>query len=347
MRAYYENDDGSLFKLLYDLELNLDDWTKRTPDSGPQAEYQSCLLLEMLKGSDLAVELSRRWVGICGTEVVEVLRDPPRGACLQVFIWDIPEVELISPRLVDAFGLTLRISPQFFRALFLLVNRQHAKEEEHETELRPLRSDFVVMNNAVVFIGRNRPSERDSAPVVLIAGNLTPKFAGKMIPDTRMDSILDCVDQELWNARPSQVPAVEVIPCVEAKLCYAPVHGYAARDRGAARGTRTFTHAARKNSWVFSYSDLLNELLKRDSLRDMARDKLSFIALLPLMQLDILWIRQSCRWLRPILPNAGSEANVDVPRIHEYRQLLRRLVEDAEDSLDHLRTHITWQKKNE
>lgn len=149
------SDHGSLCKLVFDLKLDQDEWTNKTSEPGPEAEYQSCLLVEMLKGSDLTVEVSRRWMDICGTDVLEALRNPPRESCLQVFIWDIPEVELISPRLVDAFGLQLRISPQFFRTLYLLVTRQHAEEGQHETELRPLRSDFVVISNAVFFIGRN------------------------------------------------------------------------------------------------------------------------------------------------------------------------------------------------
>ena len=337
VRAYKDSDHQSLPNLLFDLKQDLD-------QSKHRRYSQSCLLLEMFKGSDLVVELRRRWVGTCGTEVLETLRDPPREVCAQVFIWQIPEPEFISPRLVDAFGLELEISPQFFKALYLLVKGQPAEEylKGHETELRPLRSDFVVISNAVIFVGRNRPSERDSVPVVLIAGDLTP--------GDRMDSVLDCVDQELWDAPPLQPPTVEILnyhPRAEGVYPYTSVERYVSVNNGAARRAGRVEFRAIVDSWIVSYSELLNELLRRDDVQQMTGDALSLVVLLALMQLDVLWIRQSCRLLRPILPNAELEAHADIARIYKYRQSLRRLVEDTEDSLDHLRMHITRQKTSE
>lgn len=136
-----------------------------------------------------------------------------------------------------------------------------------------------------------------------------------MTPGIRMTSILDCVDQELWDAPKSQLPAVEVIPGVEAHTCYTPVHGYAARNKETTSWTRPPPGATRKDSWVVSYSEFLNEVLGRDGLRDMARDALSFIALLPLMQLDVLWIRQSCRLLRQIRGQSRCSTHSRVPPV--------------------------------
>lgn len=339
VKAYKDSDHQSLWILLLDLEQDLDQSTKRPSEH--RSYSQTCLLLELFKGSDLAVELRRRQVGICGTEVLETLQDPSREVCAQVFIWQISQPEFISPRLVDAFGLELEISPQFFKALYLLVKGQPADEylRGHETELRPLRSDFVVIGNAVIFVSRNRPSERDSVPVVLIAGNLTP--------GDRRNTVLDCVDQELWDAPPLQPPTVEILPRVEDNDGGTPAHRYVWVNNGAARWTSMIWFDARADSWIVSYSELLNEFLRRDNVREMTGDAFSFIVLLVLMQLDVLWIRQSCRLLRPILANAGLKADDVITRIYEYRQSLRRLVEDSEDSLDHLRTYVTRQKNNE
>ena len=54
-------------------------------------------------------------MGTSGTDVLETLRDPPRDVCVQVFIWHIPSIEEVSPRLVDAFGLGLEFRPPFFQ----------------------------------------------------------------------------------------------------------------------------------------------------------------------------------------------------------------------------------------
>lgn len=328
MRAYENSHHASLWNLLFDLEQDLDRWRTRPLELEPDS--QSCLLLDIFKGSDLAVELRRRWLGTCGTEVLETLRDPPREVCGQVLVWHISEAEIISPRLTDALGLELEISPQYFQALYLLVKGQPPEDRlrGHETELRPLRSDFVVMSNAIIFIGRNRHSERDSVPVVLVAGNF-------------------CADQELWDAPPLQPATMETLPRVEGVYIYKPVQRYISVNDGAARRTRTINLRARANSWIVTYSELLDEFLRRDVLREMTGDALSFTVLLALMQLDILWIRQSCRLLRRTLADTGSMADAHITRIQEHRQSLRRSVEDAEDSLDHLKRYIDWQRNYE
>ena len=97
----------------------------------------------------------------------------------------------------------------------------------------------------------------------------------------------------------------------------------------------------------FSYIELLEEPLRRDDTRGMSGNTSSFVVLLPLMQLDVLWIQKSCRLLRLILQDAGSGgAGIDIIRIRADHRPLRRSVEDIEYSLDHLKTHVTWEEIN-
>lgn len=143
------------------------------------------------------------------TDRLEALRGPAKDVCVQTLIRHIPSNGYISPPPVNAFGLGLGIGPQFFKALYLLAKGQPVEEDvkKHETDLRPLRSDFVVTGNPAVTISRCRLSERGSVPLVFIAGNLAP--------DDLKTSVLDCVDQELWEAPAFQLPAGEKIECRE------------------------------------------------------------------------------------------------------------------------------------
>lgn len=93
---------------------------------------------------------------------------------------------------MDAFGLGLEIGPPFFKALYLLLKGQPVEEDlfRYEIELHPLRSEFVVIGNAVVTISRYRHNDRVSVPVVLIARHSTP--------DNRSTSVLDRVDASVF-----------------------------------------------------------------------------------------------------------------------------------------------------
>lgn len=165
----------------------------------------ACVMVELFKDADLAVNLRRHWFDASGTDTLEALRGPAKDVYVQTLIWHIPSNSYISPPLVDAFGLGLGTGPQFFKALYLLPKGQPVEEDvkRHETDLSPLRSNFVVIGNAAITISRCRLSQRGSVPLVLIAGNLAP--------DDLKTSVLDCVDQELWEAPAFQLPAGEKI----------------------------------------------------------------------------------------------------------------------------------------
>ncbi len=297
-------------------------------------------MFELFKGADLAVNLRASRLDALGLGILQSLQHPPRDVCVQVFIWQVYGTEDISQQLVDAFGLGLGISPQFFKALNLLAKGKPAEEDipTHKTELRPLRSDFIVMGNAAITISRYQDRGENSVPVVLIAGNLSPK--------TRTDSVLDCVDQELREAPTSKLPMGEVPDSREPDSQTMSIDRYMPCDRSSQlydflSGTvREFTGF---DTWFFSYCELLGQLLRRDDIQRKSDNTLSFVAILPVLQLDGLWIRKSCRLLRLKLPNLGSDADVDITGVHADRRSLRRLVEDVEDSLDHLRMHVTWE----
>ncbi len=332
VRAYEDKDRQSLGKLRLDLEQNLDERIQRRL---PFLYQTDCLMLELYKDSNFVLKQRRRRFSVLGTEILEALQDPPRDICVQVFVWQIEKTDDIRPPLVDAFGLGLGINPQFFKALHLLLKRQRTKRQRinelsmrNETELRPLRSDFVVIGNAVITISRHRPGRKDSVPVVLIAGNLTP--------DNRNRSVLDCVDQEFRESPALPLSANEVlesgnpgskIPAtVSGKVEYSINHFFAQSD-----------------NWICSYLEILGALLRSNGIQGKSDITLSFVAMLPVLQLDGLWMRKLCRRLRLKLPNLGSDGDVDIARVREHRRSLRRLVEDVEDSLDHLKTHVTWE----
>lgn len=330
VKAYKHRDRLWFWNSLYDLEKDLDESVKRYFSQRPDPSLcpSNCFMIDLFKSTDLAVNLRQRWVGSSGTEILEALQNPPRDACVQVFIWHIMRDIGISPPLVDAFGLGLGISPQFFKALYLLLKGKPLEQDltKHEIELRPLRSDFVVIGNAVITISRYQPSETNSVPVVLIAGN--------WIPDERRWSVSDCVDQDLRETPALQPPVGENL--------HRGMLSLALQAHIAGRISQRVYDDIKDGCWGYSYFELLKVLLKRDDIRGKSGDTLSFVVLLPLMQLDVLWIRRSCRLLRLILPNAGSERGVDIARIHADRRSLRRSVENVEDSLDHLTMHSTW-----
>ena len=328
VRAYEERNGQGLEKLLFDLQQDLHASIHRLR---PFIYRPDCLMLELYKDANSTLKQRRRRFDVPDTEILEALQDPLRDICVQVFIWQIGRTDEISPALVDAFGLGLGINPHFFKALYLLLKRNRIKEHpmHDEIEVRPLRSDSIIVGNAVITISHYRPGRRDSVPVVLIAGNLTL--------DNRMSSILDCIDQELREAPALQLPANEILESGN------PGCKISARVSGKVQYSIGHCGWPYPDKWICSYLELLDALLRSDGIQGKSDITLSFVAILPVLQLDGLWIQKSCRKLRLRLQHLGSDADVDITLVHADRRSLRRLVEDVEDSLDHLNMHVAWE----
>ena len=105
------------------------------------------------------------------TDILTVLRQPPQQAILRVVVLK-PKtaVSEISPRLVNAVGLGLRIIPEFFEAYITMKDHDISRKV-------PLDAEYGTIGSTVFTVAREYlPGMSPCPPVVLILFNSTEDF---------------------------------------------------------------------------------------------------------------------------------------------------------------------------
>ena len=264
-----------------------------------------------------AAKVSLRCASLTATQTFTALRDPPIGVNMQVILLSVPDKNKIglTSEFASILGLGLNLAPRFFDALHAQLER-HAKFEVSSNAR--FRCKYLLASGTVVAISRQFAlAKHGSPPVVLIAG--PPKIHDMVDQGALWDILYDC--------QPAREQANEDFPSGTGDSNSESTRHY----------TRLLSCSMMKNKdCTHSNNDLLLE------------------SLLPLLQLDILRIRELCSFIRgnfvrlksPRYKNNGQNIveylaptpGVDkIPdELYRYRTVLRSVIEQFEDEAEPL-----------
>lgn len=292
-------------------------------DSDQNAEPH-CAIID-LSGEKLPmVKVSLRCVNLSATETLLALSEPPKDVSVQVVVLSLPRRHCmgLASEFPGILGLGLNLTPRFFAALTAQLERHTECEVANNARFQ---CKYLLASGTVVAIARQfLLAKPGSPPVVLIAG--PPR-------------IHDLSDQDsLYEMLSDGLPTDESVGKDQFPEDYDP------DSEGAT-----------------CYTRLLSFFVEHKDGCASCCDDLLLASLLPLLQLDILRIRELCTVIRSyfvrlksptykntgqdtierLIPSPGDDETPEV--LYRYRTVLRSAMEQCEDETEPLKAFVSSQ----
>ena len=262
------------------------------------SDHNRCAIVDVQDEDDTSRKLTVRCNSKSGTEVLSSLRQQSAATRFRIVLWD---SNSLTENMLNALGLGLKIQPHFFIA-FLARHSKTPPLLDMGTD-RKFSDDVVVIGQYVMTLIRDYlPANPDAAPIILIAA----------------------VGQEHWQIDDDYQ---ETFPF----------------QRLATQATNNTPNPLDQlPRWMKDYfHDLDSDLQKgRGGIRDDI--DMAFGPLTTLLQFNIPLLRLECmvtraNYLQATKPRHTEIVGKVLKGVFEKRYLLRRMIEDSEDSSLRLR----------
>ena len=289
--------------------------------------YQTCAILELPDEPSAHPKISFLLYSLSEGAIIRALRRPSATPAIRVLLW---EPTTVDKETVDAFGLGLKLHPDFFRALLFRYKIRTKKISYSSLKHMADRFDERSMAPEVVFIGNYLvtkarpylPGNQDARPVIVIF-NLDEGFHHRM--------------KNLGETLPEEGPVT--------KEASGPIKSLPA--------------------WMQEYIRLLNLDLHEWGQLSAIDKNISIKLLSPLVQSYIFCFCENCDSIRngylefALLQNKFRSGNPilkwiplsevggkikGLEDLFEMRDLLRRMIEKSEDHRQRLRRFMRSQK---
>ena len=311
----------------------LDRWEKAPTTSDeiaarlpPDRRSKEFIILELSDGEGSSINLRARpsdEMERTGRDLLYALHHPRPKVRVQIIIWFWSSRGLPLKGLVDVFGLGLKLDPRFFETLVENLRNHGTEDSEKATnetrptsEIRPLGYSHIAIGGEVATVARGYiPNMSNAVPVVLIASSLRQQT----------DADANIIYQEL-----SEPPNFDIQHLSEQREV--DPHGYI--------------------PFYQLYKALFAQIADQAGIGPSSDEELIFTAFIPLLRLNLLRIRETCRRTRlfysrmqgwnPIdqsvyVPTATEQAT---SKLDGHRLSLRRCLEDSEDGIEHFRNYM-------
>ena len=264
----------------------------------------SCAIVDVQDRESACCKLTLRCYSRSGTKILSALRRPPPGATFGIVLWDSTSLD---EEMLNALGLGLKIHPHFFQAFLT----RHPKTPPIRDEGRSwkIADDVVVVGQYIMTLVRNyQPTNPDAAPIILIAG----------------------LDQKHLAYDRVQGVSHQILPFQKLAT--------------PAGGMRMGGHKNPMDEWMrYFVRHLMSDIKEGRGLGGNDRD-LSLKPLTALLQCAMPLLRIECkvtreRYLKATEPTRTETVETVRKDVFKMRYLLRRMVEDFEDSSQRLRDH--------
>lgn len=252
------------------------------------------------------------------SNILAALGQPSTGSVVPIVLWETSEPD---DDMINALGLGLKIHPRFFHALLAATGKLFTSHEEADRlEKRPFVPDLAVIENHVIKMTRHcLPGHCDGPPIILIAGE---KFGA--------------------STSGRQVDEIQRFQCATLEDPSEP--------------------KIKPPSWTEEYLRVLQYNLEKRRASTGRHTDLLFRPLVPLLYFNIFKIREECglvreRYYKFVVPRkkfltslgkadslAWGTAKVAVEDLYEMRVVLRRMIEDSEDSSEQLQRFLLSQQ---
>lgn len=216
-----------------------------------------CAIIDLSRERVPAVKVSLRCANLSALHTLLALSEPPKDLSVQIVVLSVPHEDSLglASEFSSLFGLGFDLAPRFYDALTAQLER-HADFEV--SNIGRFRCRYLLASGAVVAIARRFALARPELPfVVLIAG---PPRIHNLVDHSALYEMLNCrltIHEPVYRGH---------------------VPGGGNSDNGGA----------------IYYAHLLSCLMRqnRDCIHDC--DDLPLASLVPLLQLDVLRLRELC-----------------------------------------------------
>lgn len=283
-----------------------------------------CAIINLSREPPPTAKVSLQGVKLSALQTLSALSEPPKDVSVQIVVLSVPHKDSLglATEFSSLFGLGLDLAPRFFLALTAQLER-HADFEISSNSR--FRCRYLLASGTVVAIARRFAFAGPESPfIVLIAG--PPKIHGLIGQNALCEMLNDGLK------------------------IHEPVHE-----------NWTFEDDDSDNGGAIYYARLLSHFMgqNRDFTHDF--DHLLLASLLPLLQLDILRLREFCSVVRgyfvglksPIYKNNGHEIldnfapdpgdDKTPEKLYRYRTILRSAIEQVEDEAEPLTAFVSSQ----
>ena len=262
------------------------------------------------------------------TSLLQNLRSPPENVPARIVIWSMPWNAPLCPEAIDALGLGLKIHPSFFEALLSITKPSYESLPSFKPGLmEPSGSGHIRIGDNVATVARNYRPGRRAPSVLIIAGNHDLHYASWRIP--------------AWKEARYHFTVQNFLREEVLKL---EVGGSASLYRWATEHPRT--HMDRTTSGPPNYYlQLFSKYVQKGCSFDSKDITPLWIAMLPLLHLEILRLRAQCGYVRSVMLQVQQD--VEFPNLYSdlekqdcyqdfdrQRFWLRRRLEALEEGKD-------------
>lgn len=262
------------------------------------------------------------------TSLLQNLRSPPENVPARIVIWSMPWNAPLCPEAIDALGLGLNIHPSFFEALLSITKPSYESLPSFKTGLmEPSGSGHIRIGDNVATVARNYRPGRRAPSVLIFAGSHDLRYASWGNPDGK-------------EARHH----FTVKNFLREEVLKMEISGSASLYRWATEHPRT--HMDRTTSGPPNYYlQLFSKYVQKGCSFDSKDITPLWIAMLPLLHLEILRLHAQCGFVRSVMlqeqygvefPNKYSDLEKQdcYQVLDKQRFWLRRRLEALEEGKD-------------
>lgn len=291
-------------------------------------------IVDILSDGSTSISLERQQTDRDSmTSLLQNLRSPPENVPARIVIWSMPWNAPLYPEAIDALGLGLNIHPSFFEALLSITKPSYVSLPSFKPGLmEPSGSGHIRIGDNVATVARNYRPGRRAPSVSIIAG-------------------CHNLDHSSWRNLDWKNPVWEengyhstVKNFLREEVLRMEISGSASLYRWATEHPRT--HMDRTTSGPPNYYlQLFSKYVQKGCGFDSKDITPLWIAMLPLLHLEILRLRAQCGFVRSVMLQVQYE--VEFPNKHSdlekqdcYQVLdrqrfwLRRRLEALEEGKD-------------
>ena len=263
----------------------------------------SCAIVDVQDGNSTCCKLTLRCYSTSAIRILSALRRPPPGATFGIVLWDSTSLD---KEMLNALGLGLKIQPHFFNA-FLARHPKTPAIPEKGTDWE-IADDIVVVGQYVMTLVRNYLSEiPDATPIILIAGldqNPFSNGSNEILPFQKPATPAPAISRVIMS---EPTDPMDLLP-----------------------------------GWMRDCVRRLESDIKKGRGLGGSNADLSLNSLTALLQCTMPLVRTECRvtrerYLKSTEPSRTETVETVRKDIFKMRYLLRRMVEDFEDSFLRLR----------
>ena len=325
-----------------------DDWCYRHRDSG------TIFVVDILSDGSTSISLERQLINArypkgpsfervmvqtdrkSITSLLQDLRSPPENVPARIVIWSMPWNAPLCPEAIDALGLGLNIHPSFFEALLSVTKPSYESLPSFKPgRMEPSGSGHIRIGDNVATVARNYRPGRRAPSVLIIAGSNDLHYAS-------------------WknlDVKEARYPFT-VRNFLREEVLKMEISGSASLYRWATEHPRTqvdSTTSGPPNCYLQLFSKYVQKGCSFDS-KDITP---LWIAMLPLLHLEILRLRAQCGSVRSVMlqvqyavefPNKFSDRYQILDR---QRFWLRRRLEALEEGKDYFVEFVRSQNAEE